>query len=261
MKLLSWILSLIMATGLFLLVRPVIAQTIDFPRNVVAGATSNEEGFSQIYYEYNGSRKYITDTRYTNTNPVAAGNYITWVGEINGLWQIFVYDLVGETTTQLTFTGNNVNPKIDDKGRIVLEGWDGETWQIFFFDGVTIKQLTIGDTSLNPGISEEYISYGRRNIAGVWRAVVYSINDNKSIDVTIGENARKPEIVDGDIYLRMGDTEEKFPLKVSELFLLNLTSLSEGSNDLELVNPVLDELSSTPSGVMEIPIATQSASE
>jgi len=250
----NWTLPVAVAIVLFLIVRPVVAQTIAVPDDIVVGTTPDEEGFSQIYYKSGENRVIITDTRYTNGSPVVSSKYIAWVGQINGTWQVFLYDIATGVTTQLTYTGNNVNPKVDDKGRIIWEGWVSDSWQVFFFDGFSTKQLTTGDTSLNPEMEGDYVSYGRRDIAGTWRAVVYSVADNKSVDVTTGENARKPVIKNGDIYLGAG--EEKFPLKVSDLFLLDLPSISESTPS---ANPVLDELSATPSGVLEVPVATESA--
>ncbi|KKR62774.1 MAG: hypothetical protein UU02_C0041G0005 [Candidatus Woesebacteria bacterium GW2011_GWA1_40_43] len=76
-------------------------------------------------------------------------------------------------------------------------------------------------------------------------------------------SARNPKIKNGDIYLAAESlAEEKFSLSVDDLFLLNLAPLSESteSADTQSVNTILDELSATPSGVVEIPIATESGS-
>lgn len=256
----SWGLPLIIASALFLIVKPVLAQVAGTPSGVTVGKVSDTEGFSQIYYESDGGREIITNGRFTSASPVTQNGLIVWVSQINGLWQVFSYAVSAKSTTQLTFTGNNVNPGVDEKGRIVWEGWDGATWQVFFFDGKSVRQLTTGDTTLNPDLSGDYISYGRRGANGTWRAVIYSIKDDKSIDVTLGENAGNPKIKNGDIYLGMGsENEEKFPLSVSDLFLLNLTPLT-ATDSASLTasssgNPILDELSATASGVAEASIS------
>ena len=255
----SWFLPITLSLILFVVIRPALAQTVD-PIHPDTVGVESVDGYSQVYYEEGGSRKFITSGNINSKMPVLAGKYITYVTDINGLGQVFLYDLTADVRTQLTFIGNNLNPKVDDKGRVTWEGWQDPniTWQIFFFDGKSTRQLTTGDTSLNPDFSGDYISYGRRDIAGTWRAVVYSIKDDKSVDVTTGENARNPKIKNGDIYLAAGSlAEEKFPLSVDDLFLLNLAPLSEST---ESANTILDELSATPSGVQEIPIATESGS-
>jgi len=259
----SWLLPLALAVVLFIVVRPVLAQTLEIP-NIVSVGTESIDGYSQVYYETGGGRKFVTSGNINSKMPAFAGKYIAYVTDINGLGQVFLYDLTSETHTQLTFVGNNLNPKVDDKGRVVWEGWQdpNTTWQIFFFDGLSTKQLTTGDTSLNPDFSGDHISYGRRDITGTWRAVIYSIKDNKSVDVITGENARNPKIKNGDIYLAAGSlVEEKFSLSVDDLFLLNLAPLSESTESSNIEsNRVFDELNATPSGVPEIPIATESGS-
>lgn len=244
----NWLLPTIIATALFFVVRPVLAQTVQTPSDVTVGTKSDSEGFSQIYYKSGENQIVITNTRYTNGSPVASGKYIAWVGQVNGAWQIFLYDVVTGVTTQITYMGNNLNPKVNNEGQVVWEGWDGNTWQVFFFDGASTRQLTVGDTTLNPEFGGDYISYGRRNSAGTWRAVVYSIKDNKSADVTTGEETRKPKI-EGDGEIILGESEQKFPLKVSDLFLLNLPSVEESTPSAD---PILEELSATPSGVIEL---------
>ncbi len=244
----NWILPITVALGLFLLIRPVMAQSVAVSDNISVGTTADEEGFSQIYYKSGENQVIITNTRYTNGSPATDGKYIAWAGQVNGAWQIFLYDVATGVTTQITYTGNNVNPKVDKDGRVIWEGWDGETWQVFFFDGISTQQLTVGDTAINPEFGGDYISYGRRNSAGTWRAVVYSMIDKKSVDVTTGEETRKPKISkNGEIYF--GTNQEKFPLKVDDLFLLDLVSVSESTFSAD---PILEELSATPSGVVEI---------
>jgi len=265
----SWSASLLIAGLLFIGVRPILAQQLDaglsdyIKANDLQVGTEVVSGYQQVFYTYQGSKHFITNESRNSRSPFTNGRYVAYVSDYNEAGQIFLYDTISDSKTQLTFLGTNLNPRVDYKGRVVWEGWDGNTWQIFFFDGLSTKQLTTGDTSLNPDFSDDYISYGRRDITDTWRAVVYSINDNKSVDVTTGEKARNPKIKNGDIYLAAESlAEEKFSLSVDDLFLLNLAPLSESteSSNIESINTILDELSATPSGVVEIPIATESGS-
>lgn len=248
--------------SLFLLVRPVLAQTIEISKNISVG-TEVFEGYTQVYFKDAGEKRFITSGNVNSKSPISVANLVVYVTEVGGEGQIFLYDIASDVKTQLTFIGTNLNPRVDVKGRVVWEGWDGNTWQIFFFDGKSTTQLTTGDTSLNPDFYQDYISYGRRDITGTWRAVVYSIRDGKSLDVITGEKAKNPQIRNGDIYLGAGGVnEEKFPLNVNDIFLLDLVSSSEstGSADIKSIDTIIDELSATPSGVPEIPIATESGS-
>jgi hypothetical protein len=257
----NWVLPLIIAVALFFLIRPVLAQTLEVPTNVKVG-TESVDGYTQVYFEKDGQKQFITSGNINSRMPYAKGVYISYVSDFNGAGQIFLYDIASGSKIQLTLLGVNLNPKVDEKGRVVWEGWDGKTWQIFLFDGKSTRQLTTGDTSLNPSFYQEYVAYGRRDITGTWRTVVYSVQEDKSIDVTTGENTRIPEIRDGYIYFGTAATEEKFPLSVSDLFLLNLVPLTATSSG-EPSTPsadVIEELSATPSGVQEISIATGSGS-
>lgn len=252
----NWILPVIIATGIFLIIRPVMAQTQGDLRDVSVGVES-VDGYSQIYYMDGDKRVFITSGNINSKMPVSAGSFIAYVSDINDQGQIFIYDLKSGNRTQITFTGTNLNPKVNDKGEILWEGWRYDSWQIFYFDSTSVRQMTTGDTSLNPDFSGDYISYSRRNSAGTWRGVIYSKKDDKSVDITTGENTKRIQIRNGEIYLGVGSAnEEKFALKVDDLFILNLPTLNEATSSGDLI---VDELSASPSGVIEVPVATESA--
>lgn len=212
------------------------------------------DGYSQIYYEDADGKHFITSGNANSRTLSWVGDFIAYVTEIQGEGKIFLYDNKSGSKIQLTIAGNSQNPKVNSKGQVTWEGWTEDTWQVFFFDGTSTQQLTVGDTTLNPDFGGEYISYGRRNSAGTWRAVIYSITDKKSVDVTTGETARKPKI-DKDGNILLGDGAEKFSLKASDLFLLDLSSVEESTPSAD---PILEELSATPSGVMEMSVSTES---
>lgn len=260
-----WLLPFLISAVLFSAVRPVFAQFsgIQIGNSLIKGVGEEvkENGFRQIYYLDEGNNKiFITNSNYTNSNPVTDGRNVVWMAQIEEGWRIFLYNVLTSQTLQLTFSGINVNPKVDG-GRVVWEGWDNDKWQIFFFDGAAVRKLTSGDLSLNPDISGEYISYGRKDLSGTWRAVVYSLKEDKSVDVALGEDARTPKIKNGDIYLGYGSPmEKKFPLSVADLFLLNLNSLTAtNSAEIASTSAILNELTASPSAVVEIPLASQSA--
>lgn len=249
MKLIKlWLIPLTIALVLFSIVRPVFAQVVQgniglseyLLTNSLKVGTDSIEGYTQVYYEYNGSRKYITLGNISKRMPVSNGEYIAFVSDIDGMGQVFLYNVLTESIVQLTFSGMNLNPKIDSKGRVVWEGWTSgdTTWQIYFFDGKSIEKLTNGDLSLNPEISGEFIVYGRRNVSGTWTATLYSISDKKTIDISVGENARNPKIKDGKIYLTSETgTEEQFPLTAPDLLLLDFSSLSATASATSSATP------------------------
>lgn len=261
----SWFVPAIVSAGLFLMIRPVLAQTIDVPVIASVG-TEAVDGYTQIYFNGGGLKKFITSGNINSKMPVFADKYISYVTDINGAGQIFLYNISTDTKIQISFVGTNLNPKVDNKGRVIWESWDPSagsgqgTWQVFLFDGKSIKKLTSGDLSLNPDFGGEYVSYARRDISGSWRSVVYSINDDKSVDVSVGEDSRTPKIKNGDIYLAAGSPiEKKFPLSVSDMFLLNLAPLTSSNSGVStLSGTILNELSASPSAAPEISLIPQS---
>ncbi len=253
----SWILPILVSVALVLILHPLINQAIaqeDSLREalvngeVKVGTEVGNNGFMQIYYDIKGDKTYITNTNYSNSDPIIDGEYIVWTGQsTDGAWQVFLYNILSKTTIQLSSSSNNTNPKIDD-GKIVWEGWvSGDLpvqsgWQIFFFDGKSVRQLTSGDLSMNPEIAGDFISYGRQDITGTWRGVVYSISRGKAKDITTGLASQKPEIRKGKIVLR-GDGEEEFPLTAEDLFLLDLQPLSTDQSETVTEEEVRQELS------------------
>jgi len=235
-KLYSLIIPLFVSVLIFIIGRPVLAQTLTQEQalqqalvngDVIVGSEIGNNGFRQVYYIFNGSKEFVTDNNYTSADPNIEGEYITWMSQISGVWQIFLYHIPTDNTVQITLTGNNVNPKISE-GRVVWEGWIDGGWQVFFFDGTKVTQLTSGDLSMNPEIEGDNIIYGRKDVTETWRAVVYSISRDEVQDVTTGLSAKHPALENGKIILgRVGDKGgEEFPLTVDDLFLLDLAPLT-----------------------------------
>lgn len=259
-----WLIPLMIAVIIFGIVRPAFAQLIENRINLTQYLTANnveigdeigENGYRQIYYVWEGGKNFITNTYYSNGVPDTESEYITWMGQsTGGAWQIFLYHIPTGATTQLSASSNNANPKIS-KGKVVWEGWVDNGWQVFLFDTVKVTQLTEGDLSMNPDIDGDFVTYGRRDITGTWRSVVYSISIKETKDITTGLGAKKPKVRGNKIILAGTGLEEEFPLTVSDLFLLNLpglTSTSIPSPDVPgtvTEEEIIQELETTPSGV------------
>lgn len=244
MKLLkSWSIPLVISIALFLGLRPVFAQIImpesESNDTLFIGSEIEKNGVMQVYFIKDDVRYYITDKSYTSETPEHAGDYIVWMGQaIEGAWQVFLYHIPTAQTTQITSSGNNQNPRVSDTGQVVWEGWVSDKWQVFFFDGIRTTQLTSGDISVNPEIEGDYISFGRKDITGTWRSVIYSISKGRSVDVKTGIASKYPKIKNGKIFLGEGGSEKEFDLTVEDLFILDLTPLTAtGSGEI-----LLDEI-------------------
>ena len=257
----TWIVPLIVSIVLFITARPILAQQfqweitlVDYLKSNNVGIGSEEKnGYRQIYYTYNENKVFITDTNYTNSQPVTEKEYIAWQAQIDNGWRIFLYHIPTNITTELTQSGNNVNPQVSG-GKVAWERQVDGVWQIFLFDGTKIYQLTQGDMSLNPDIEGNVIVYGRKDLSG-WRASAYSLIEKKEVDITTGETVKFPKLIDGQIYLaKEKGGVERFPLTADDLFILDLASLAptnQNSPETVTLEDILQELEATPSASLE----------
>jgi len=245
-----WILPLLISLGFFIVVRPIFAQLVQGQASLADYLTSNnvevgseeEGGYRQIYYVWDGNKVFITNTSYTNSDPVTEKENIVWMAQIDDGWRIFLYNILSGSTVQLTQTGMNVNPKIS-AGSIVWETQDDKgVWQIDLFDGKSVNQITSGDMSVNVDIEGNFIAYGRKDITE-WRGSLYSIKMREEIDITTGEKANSPKLKDGKILLNNGSIE--FPLKVEDIFTLDLAPLTNNQIETVTSEQIMDELQIT----------------
>ena len=262
--LISWVLPLLVATTFFVVAKTTLAQIVggsaglsEFlaSNNLEIGDEIGENGFRQIYYIWQGNKHFITNTAYTNGEADTEGEYIAWMGQsANGGWQIFLYHIPTDITTQLFGSSNNANPKVSG-GKVVWEGWVEDKWQIFFFDGTKVTQLTYGDLSLNPEIEGDFVSYGRKDTAETWRGVVYSISKKEEKEIIVGIEAQRPIIRGNEIFLAGTGVEEIFPLTVDDLFLLDLMPLTQPTSpEMVTEEKIRQELEATPSAEISTPL-------
>lgn len=213
-KLQLWIVPLVLSGGLFMLVRPTLAQIAEpnplfsdyIASHELTVGQENLNGYTLVYYEYEGEKKHISEENQNAYNPHQKGRYIVYTGEVGGIAQVFRYDLLAGYRMQITTSGTNANPHVSRNGWVVWEGWVAaeDRWQIFRFDGVSIEQLTSGDLSLNPVIEDETIIFSRKDPQGVWRAQLYDHTDRSTEDITFGEEARAIGLKEGKIKLADG---------------------------------------------------------
>lgn len=255
----SWLVAFFISVGLFIAVRPTLAQLAEKQMNLssylqlsnVEVGSEVIDGYNQVYYIFDDDKKFITEGAVNSTLAVSSGEFIAFRKSLTGGDQIFLYSLLVEQTIQLTNSGNNTNPKVSKNGTVVWEGWTQNGWQIFVFDRTKIIQLTSGDLSINPDIEGDYVIYARRDIAGTYRSVVYSIARGEAKEVTTGIKSKRPELANGKIILR-GEREEEFPLTTEDLFVLDLAPLTTRDTPSTIdEQDILQELEETASAVVE----------
>ena len=272
-----WLVPFMIVATIFVYVKPSFAQLAErdtrlaqflLEGNLEVGIET-VEGFSHGYYVFEGEKTYITEGGLNDKQITTNGEYITWVKDVGGTGQIFLYHIPTSTTTQLTYSGTNLNPKVNKKGNVVWEEWvdpptqgSGEAgWQVFVYDGKVIRQITQGDLASHSYIEGDYIVYARKDIAGLWRSEAYSIIDNKTADISLGNETEYPKLVNGEIFLGPPtQSQTKFPLKIQDLFLLNLPALDKDINRNTNITEdnILEELLGSESSVEQ---ATGSADQ
>lgn len=236
-----WLFPILLAISLFAITRPITAQIAENAdlatylanNNIEVGAEPNGSEYPQIYYLYNNVKTFITNSNYTNGAPDAQGEWITWMSEIDGTWQIFLHNILSQTTVQLTRWGNNVNPKVS-KGNVAWEGWvqsptdsNYDNWQIFVYGEDTIRQITQESASIHPDIEGDYVAFSQKTEAETWNIRGYSINENKVADIDVNITGNHVEIKNNFVYYgKTSSDSHKFPLSLEELFMLDLPPLT-----------------------------------
>jgi hypothetical protein len=265
----NWLTPIIIASLLFVVVRPTFAQVVERQANLAQYLTVNNvevgkevnNGYLRVYYLYEGSKNFVSQENQNSKHPHSNGEYIVWVTEIGDQpGQIFLYHIPTDSIIQITNSSTNLQPAVSRDGRVVWEGWIDGGWQVFFFDGKSVRQLTSGDISMDPEIEGDNIIYGRKDIVGVWRAVVYSISRDTTKEVITGIATKRPALENGKIILGRvgGKGGEEFPLTVEDLFLLDLGPLTVEDEVVPSPTPepqpetvteeeIIEELEATPS--------------
>ncbi|MCH8748463.1 hypothetical protein IH781_01805 [Patescibacteria group bacterium] len=206
----AWLLPLIISWLLFVLVRPTFAQIIGEQANLAQYLVANDvevgsevvNGYHQVYYVFEGEKTYVTEGNLNATSPASAGEYVVYRRNSGaGGDNTFVYHIPTVTTIQLSGSSNNANPKVARNGQVVWEGWVDDAWQIFLFDGTSVRQVTAGDVSVNADIEGDQIVFARKGVDGTWRAEKYTISSGSIEEVGRGIAAKHPRFIDGQVVL------------------------------------------------------------
>lgn len=121
------------------------------------GPSGNLEIFIRMR---DGKVEQLTDNNRDDSAPHydAESLQVVWQRMVDSRYQIIVYDLRTEEETQLTFARtNNMEPKVSPDG-IVWQSWDGDDWEVMYFDGTYTDQITDNSAQdVAPAIQDGYI--------------------------------------------------------------------------------------------------------
>lgn len=160
---------------------------VDIDPQAVVYADQDEDGDMEIYMRTSkGDINKITDNDHDDTSPDfdAESMSIVWQQLIDGRYQVMKHDLLKEETTQLTFSRtNSMEPKVSSEG-IVWQMWDGNDWEIVYFDGKFVDQITDNEAQdVTPVIEDGYILW---SILGGedQEARVYSLDTKETLKIS-----------------------------------------------------------------------------
>jgi hypothetical protein len=155
--------------------------------NAVVYAEMGEKLNMEIFLRSSsGEIEQLTSNDYDDTAPHydAESRQIVWQRLIDDRYQIVLYDLEEGEERQLTFSrSNNMEPKVSDMG-IVWQAWDGNDWEIMYFDGTFTDQLTSNSVQdVAPAIDDGYILW---SVLGSeeQEAKVYSLASGEILNIS-----------------------------------------------------------------------------
>ena len=138
-----------------------------------AGGESSKYAFIGIDPESNGSEVYFfndsDNVRITNDRVTNGGvqydefsNKIVYQSLLDGVWQVFLYDVATDTTMQLSFEGgNNLDSQIS-QGQVAWRSWVDNNWEVYFYDGAITQRLTLNsDPDIEPKLSNGYVAWSQ----------------------------------------------------------------------------------------------------
>ena len=212
----NWLAPVIIASLLFLGIRPAFAQVIEEQADLAQYLIANDvevgsevvSGFHQVYYVFEGEKTYITTGNLNATSPASAGEYVVYRRNTGaGGDNTFLYHIPAATTIQLSGSSNNANPKVARDGQVVWEGWVEDRWQVFMFDGVSVRQMTSGAMAIDPDIEGSWLVYRQKNEneGGGWRVRLYDLLTERVTD--LGEGM-EPELDGEELLWSVWDGEE-----------------------------------------------------
>jgi|GEM_PF-5481989 len=194
----------------------------------------NEKGIGQLKAVQGKKVLFRTDDNFNHTNLIRSGNMVAWTSQIDSQWQIFIAHLPSGNEFQLTYTENNVNPKMSEQ----FIAWEKQIegiWHIMLFDGRQLTQVTSDPIPHQLiALDDNVLIYqGKTADEAGWELFSYDLQ-------TLEEKNLNPGLYSGDIQLANDkiswcatDTQNKkfdnfYDIKSGEMFSIEVTTASPG---------------------------------
>lgn len=163
--------------------------------NVIIGEEVSTN-FTRVFVQDNKGKRFVSEENFNDFQADQEAEFLVWSREINGLGQIFRYHIPTGNTLQITYTSNNMHPKVDSKGRVAWLKWDGNGWQVHLFDGLRTSRISRKFTSDLPVFIDGHLIYSVRNEkGGDWTLQAYKLDTREYVAIPDNFNASSPELV------------------------------------------------------------------
>jgi hypothetical protein len=153
----------------------------DVAANKLTVGVLPQSNFQHVYYEYNGKRHIVGKDEVSSVSPAVHKNYIVWVEVVEGKGQIVLYNIFDKSKVHLTRSGNNQSPYVWE-GRVVWEKWLEQGPQIYYYDGVSSREVSKVYDSTKPVLEGDVIAYAQEITTKQWRVIRFDLkNEQESI--------------------------------------------------------------------------------
>ena len=160
---------------------------------------------TNVSLDINNEGIQISTASANHNQPFSRGDFIVWAEEQQGISEKYIvrYHVPTKTTVHITTTGVAQNPKVNTQGQVVWQAWIDETWQIFFFDGNEVQQISSEQNSCgNPDIAGNTIVYSKKDANNKWQTIQYSTETKTSQIVKEGIEAKFPYFYGTELFFR-----------------------------------------------------------
>jgi hypothetical protein len=146
-------------------------------------------GVPQVFYFFNHKPIQLTSADFGALHPISSGQYVAYLGIVDGLGQVFLYDVLSNSQIQLSLTAPNEGISMHHN-KVAWQSWDGQHWQIYYYDGSFVHQVSSGATdSMNAAINDQTVLYAQ-DVGGIgaddWKAQEYDMASGQITTVREG---------------------------------------------------------------------------
>ncbi len=188
------ILTLIILFGVHTRVRadpaPSTDELIAFLATHELEAYSQPEGqYQQAFFNYGDNHVQLSTSNYNHVSVSSSGQHVVWAGQVEGGSQIFLYDVLNKAMVQLTSYGTSQSPFVHGN-TVTWEHWDGDNWQIYYFNGIDTIQITNDATSsVRASTDGSRVLYAHQLAVNSWQAIAYNVSDGQKTVIHEGDEA------------------------------------------------------------------------